>query len=437
MEAGASLAVDTLPETPLTFLDFGLDQRLLDNLARMNFVEPTPIQASAIPVALSSRDIVGLAQTGTGKTAAFVLPMLHKMLQGKSGRKPRGLVIAPTRELAEQIFTVINQLGEGTGIRAVTIYGGASYGKQLTEMRKGVDILVVCPGRLLDHIDQRTIDLAAIELLVLDEADQMFDMGFLPSLRDILRYVPKTAQRMLFSATMPEDIRKLANDILKDPETVQVGSVAAAGTVEHQIFVIPTNLKMQALLKIIDMNDKDTVLIFARTKQSADSLADMLARQGRAVTALHGDLSQPERAAALEGFKQGEHRILVATDIAARGIDVSEIGRVINYDMPNTVEGYIHRTGRTGRAEFSGIAISLVTPTDAASVRAIERTAKCDLKRMSLPGFTSPELERFIEIAPSSVGNGVRSRLAGRGRQGGGGRDSGGRGGRGGGGRRY
>jgi ATP-dependent RNA helicase RhlE len=395
----------TPPETTSTvsFKDFGLDEKILAALEELNFTNPTPIQAQAIPVALKGGDIMGLAHTGTGKTAAFALPMLHRLLTTQ-GRGIRALIVAPTRELVEQITSVICDLGQKTRIRATTIYGGASMGRQMAELRRKPEIVVACPGRLLDHVQRGTIDLSTVELLVLDEADQMFDMGFLPGIKKIISYLPNDYQSMLFSATMPDSIKQLATDMMTKPQVVKVNSAtASAPSVAHHAYVIQADQKTPALLKLISEERNDTVLVFTRTKHGAKKLAEKISREGHASAALHGNLSQSQRLTALKGFRQGRFRILVATDVAARGLDVSGIGRVINFDLPETVESYIHRSGRTGRASEEGRSLSLVTPDDAGIVRSIERTLKSRIVRCPLEGFTSEELERFIETAPGAA----------------------------------
>lgn len=353
-----------------------------------------------MPPVLEGRDVLGLAQTGTGKTAAFALPILQRLMQGPRG-KIRAMIVAPTRELAEQIHESFGALGRQTGLRSLTLYGGVSTTGQIQKLRQGAEIAVVCPGRLLDHVGQGNIDLSGIEVLVLDEADQMFDMGFLPAIRQILRVVPKQRQTLMFSATMPDDIRSLAHEALRDPVTVQIGRTAPATTVSHAIYPVEPHLKTPLLLELLRHTDTESVLIFTSTKYRAKRLGEKLEQLGFRAASLQGNLSQNRRQAALDGFRDGSYQILVATDIAARGIDVSSISHVINYDMPNTAEAYTHRIGRTGRAAKTGDAITLVTAEDAPMVRAIERLLGAKLDRQQVAGFdyAAPAPQRNNEFA--------------------------------------
>lgn len=347
---------------------------------------PTPIQEQAIPVVMQGRDVMGLAQTGTGKTAAFALPILHQLMKGERGLV-RALVVAPTRELAEQINEAIDQLGRQTRLKSITVYGGVGINPQIEKLKRGVEIVVACPGRLLDHISQGTINLSHLEVLVLDEADQMFDMGFLPDIRRILKQIPQQRQTLLFSATMPADIRNLANEILRNPVAVQVGSIAPPVAVSHALYPVAQHLKTPLLLELLLHTDTESVLVFTRTKHRAKRLGEQLEKAGYKAASLQGNLSQNRRQAALDGFRDGTFQILVATDIAARGIDVSQISHVINYDIPDTPEAYVHRIGRTGRAARSGDAFTLITNEDAVMVRTIERTLNSQLERRTLEGF--------------------------------------------------
>jgi ATP-dependent RNA helicase RhlE len=326
---------------------------------------------------------MGLAQTGTGKTAAFALPILERLIKGPRG-SVRALIIAPTRELAEQIHEAIGALGRQTKLRSITIYGGVGVNPQIQKLRAGVDIVVACPGRLLDHINQGTIDLSRIEVLVLDEADRMFDMGFLPDIRRILKHVPAKRQTLLFSATMPDDIRKLAHEVLHNPVTVQVGHTAPVNTVSHALYPVPQHLKTALLLELLKHTDTDSVLIFTRTKHRAKRVGQQLEKAGYRAASLQGNLSQNKRQAALDGFRDGSFQILVATDIAARGIDVSSISHVINYDMPDTADAYTHRIGRTGRAAKTGDAFTFITREDEDMVRSIERVLGEMVERRTL-----------------------------------------------------
>ena len=370
----------------MSFQRFDFHPLLAAGVAAAGYTNPTAIQKQAIPPVLEGRDVMGLAQTGTGKTAAFVLPILHRLLKGEKGRI-RALIVAPTRELAEQIHQSIESLGRKTRLHSVTVYGGVKINPQVEKLRRGAEIVVACPGRLLDHISQGTINLSRLEVLVLDEADQMFDMGFLPDIRRLLRHVPAKRQTLLFSATMPPDIRSLAEEILTDPLTVQAGAPGTAVTVSHALYPVEQHLKTPLLLELLRRTDTESVLVFTRTKHRAKRVGEQLEKAGYRAASLQGNLSQNRRQAALDGFRDGTYQILVATDIAARGIDVSQVSHVINYDMPDTAEAYTHRIGRTGRAARNGDAYTLTTAEDAAMVRTIERLLKTPLERRTLPEF--------------------------------------------------
>jgi ATP-dependent RNA helicase RhlE len=388
----------------VTFSELNLSPRLAAGVDALGYEEPTPIQQQSIPPIMAGRDVIGLAQTGTGKTAAFALPILQHLEGGPRGRV-RALIVAPTRELAEQIHRAFADLGRQTRLRSVAIYGGVGMGAQLQALRSGPEVVVACPGRLLDHVRQGTISLAHVEILVLDEADRMFDMGFLPDVRRIIRAVPEQRQTLLFSATMPDDIRTLAREVLHNPITVQIGRSAPAETVSHALYPVPTHLKTELLTEILRTTETDAVLVFTRTKHRAKRLAQELQRDGFRATSLQGNLSQNQRQAAMDGFRSGDFRVMVATDIAARGIDVLSISHVINYDMPDTADAYTHRIGRTGRAEQAGEAFSLFTPADVDTLRAVERLLGHHLERRTLPGFDyrgaglahKPELDRDSE----------------------------------------
>ena len=346
----------------------------------------TPIQEAAIPAAVRGRDIIGTAQTGTGKTAAFVLPILNRLLDGPRGI-PRALIVTPTRELAEQINQVIHALSVGTRIRSTTIYGGVTASRQIKALRDGVEILVACPGRLLDLVQQRYAKLERIEVLVLDEADRMFDMGFLPDVKRIIKAVPLKRQTMLFSATFPAEVELLAKSALTDPQKIAMGISKPAITVTHALYPVPQHLKSGLLLQLLKQIDSDSVLIFTRTKHRADKLARQVAHAGHRVTSLHSNRTQGQREQALHGFKTGHFRIMVATDIAARGLDIESISHVINFDMPDTADAYIHRIGRTGRAQRTGDAFTLVTDEDRDMIRQLERIMGGPIKREVLPDF--------------------------------------------------
>ncbi len=370
----------------MSFTDFAFHPQVAAGVTAAGYTAPTPIQAQAIPKVIAGHDVMGLAQTGTGKTAAFALPILNRLMAGKRGCV-RALIVAPTRELAEQINESFVTLGGQTRLRSVTVYGGVGINPQIKKLKAGAEIVVACPGRLLDHIDQGTIDLSNLDVLVLDEADQMFDMGFFPAIRRILKHLPAKRQTLLFSATMPDEIKRLAHEVLSNPVTVQVGSVAPATTVSHALYPVGQHLKTPLLLELLQHTDTGSVLVFTRTKHRAKRLGEQLGKAGYRAASLQGNLSQNKRQAALDGFRAGTFQILVATDIAARGIDVSQVSHVVNYDIPDTPEAYIHRIGRTGRAARTGDAFTLVTVDDTAMVRAIERTLGKAVERRTVAGF--------------------------------------------------
>ncbi|MFC1884045.1 DEAD/DEAH box helicase [Thermodesulfobacteriota bacterium] len=391
----------------MEFKTFNLNPSVEAGIDAAGFVTPTPIQIEAIPSVMSGRDVMGLAQTGTGKTAVFVLPILHRLMQGKRGYV-RSLIIAPTRELAEQIQHDIISLGKETRLRSVTAYGGVNINTQIQKLKQGAEIVVACPGRLLDHIDRGTIDLTRVEVLVIDEADHMFDMGFLPDIRRILKHLPARRQTLLFSATMPNEIYRLAKQILKDPITIKAGETAPADTVSHAHYPVAQHLKTAFLLKLLRHINSRSVLVFTRTKHRAKRLGEQLDRAGFRSTSLQGNLSQGRRQAALDGFRNGRFQVLVATDIAARGIDVRKISHVINYDMPNSPDAYIHRIGRTGRADQSGDAFTLITSDDKKMVDAIDRVIGSKVERRTLADFNydAPANKKHVRATPGYRRNG-------------------------------
>ncbi len=390
----------------MNFETFNFHPSIMAGVLALGYTAPTPIQAQAIPPILQGRDIIGLAQTGTGKTAAFVLPILESLRSGRRGCV-RALIISPTRELAEQTCEVINSLGRRTGLHSCTIYGGVNMDQQIRNLRSGVEIVVACPGRLLDHLWKGTINLADLEILVIDEADRMFDMGFLPDIRNILQCILQKRQTLLFSATMPDNIRRLAREILHAPITVQIGHTLPAKTVSHVLYPVQQHLKTALLKEILNGTRTESVLVFTRTKHRAERVAQQLVRDGYRVTSLQGNLSQNQRQAALTGFRNGSIKIMVATDIAARGIDVLRISHVINYDMPESTDDYIHRIGRTGRVDKNGAALTFVTNADADKIRALERLLNAPLERCTLQGFD------YAKPAPDN-GNIRSSRQSGR-----------------------
>ena len=370
----------------MSFDRFPLDARIRAGIQSAGYSTPTPIQVQAIPPILSGRDLIGIAQTGTGKTAAFMLPILQR-LATQPGRGVRVLILAPTRELAEQTHQATRQYGARMGVRSVSIYGGVGKRPQVEALRRGADVVVACPGRLLDLAGERSMDLSRVEVLVLDEADRMCDMGFLPDIRRILKLVPTRRQTLFFSATMPDDIRKLADSILHDPITVQVGEIMPPKTVSHALYPVAGGLKKQLLLAMLERRASGRALIFTRTKHRASGLAKDLDKQGYRVQALQGNMTQNRRQDAIDGFRGNQYDILVATDVASRGIDVADIAHVINFDMPDTPEAYTHRVGRTGRAQQTGEALTLAEPEDEIMVRQIERVLGEPIERRRLADF--------------------------------------------------
>ena len=370
----------------MNFNTFNFDPAIAAAVQKCGYTVPTPIQMQAIPHLIEGHDLLGLAQTGTGKTAAFVLPTLQR-LQQKPRKKTRALILTPTRELAEQIHENIGQMVGTTGLRSCSIYGGVSKVGQIKHIKSGVEIVVACPGRLLDHINSGTINLADIEVLILDEADQMFDQGFLPDIRRILKHVPQKRQSMVFSATMPGPIRHLVEDVLSGHVTVQVDYEKPAATISHVLYQVGQGRKTALLKNILQKNNMPTTLIFTRTKYKAKNLARQLQKSGHKATSLQGNLSQNQRKLAMDGFKTGKFNIMVATDIAARGIDVSGISHVVNYDVPDTAEAYTHRTGRTGRAEQTGEAFTFMTSADGRIIQMVERNLGRKIRRETVAGF--------------------------------------------------
>jgi ATP-dependent RNA helicase RhlE len=370
----------------VNFEQFSLDPRLNTAVKTIGYNTPTPIQQQAIPQVLAGHDVLGLADTGTGKTAAFLLPILHRLTKGPL-KQVRALILAPTRELAEQIYQASIELGQNTRVRSTAIYGGVGKGPQVAVLQRGVEIVIACPGRLLDLMGEGKIDLSHVEVLVLDEADRMCDMGFLPDIRRILKQIPAKRQTLFFSATMPDEIRKLADSILRQPITVQVGNMTPVKTVSHALYPVPDSLKKSLLFEMLEQLKAGRMLIFTRTKHRARSLARDLEKRRYRAAALQGNMSQKQRENAINGFREGKYDILIATDIAARGIDVAEITHVINFDMPDTVDAYTHRIGRTGRAQQVGEAFTLAVPDDQEMVEDIERVLGTRLERRHLPDF--------------------------------------------------
>jgi ATP-dependent RNA helicase RhlE len=391
----------------LSFNSFPLDDRIRAGIQSSGYTSPTPIQQQAIPPILSGRDLIGIAQTGTGKTAAFMLPILQRLVT-QPGRGVRALILAPTRELAEQIHQTGRQFGRRTRVRSVAIYGGVGKGPQVTALRRGAEIAVACPGRLLDLAGEHSIDLSRVEVLVLDEADRMCDMGFLPEIRRIIKLIPARRQTLFFSATMPEDIRRLADGIMHSPLTVEVGQSSPPETVSHALYPVVGRLKKQLLLEMLKRGENGRTLIFTRTKHRARGLAKDLGNQGYRAEALQGNMTQNRRQRAIDGFRGSQYDILVATDVASRGIDVADISYVINYDMPDTPDAYTHRVGRTGRAHHVGEALTLAQPEDEPIVRQIERVLGEPMERRRLSGFNYGDFDPQARPGPS--GSGSRSR---------------------------
>jgi len=369
------------------FSTFGLDADLLRGVRELGFTRPTPIQQEALPPALAGRDVLACAMTGTGKTAAFMLPTLQR-LKGKPRGSTRALVLTPTRELAAQIAEHIDALAVHTPLSGAAVFGGVGMGPQEHSFRHGVDVIVATPGRLLDHMRHPYARLEGLEVLILDEADRMLDMGFLPDIRRILRHLPARRQTLFFSATMPGPIATLAGEMLRDPVTIDVGRASAPATgITHAVYPVAAELKSALLVALVKSGEMRNVLVFTRTKHRANRLADHLLRHGIRAARIHGNRSQSQRADALAGFKAGRHQVLVATDIAARGIDVEALSHVVNFDVPKASEDYIHRVGRTARADASGDAFLLVSPQEEPDLRRIEKAIGKRLPRVTLPAF--------------------------------------------------
>ncbi|MES2202308.1 MAG: DEAD/DEAH box helicase [candidate division FCPU426 bacterium] len=373
----------------MTFAKFHIDPRLQASVKKLGFSKPTPIQSEAIPPILEGKDLVGTARTGTGKTLAFALPLLNHLLTKppRMGGKTRALILAPTRELAQQIHASFQALLPGTNLRSATVYGGVGFKTQEDALRRGVEIIVACPGRLIDHMQARIADLRYVEALVLDEADQMFDMGFLPPLRQIVSHLPKERQTLLFSATFAPELQALIKEVCRHPVRIDVAGNEPTATVAHALYPVPHHLKTALLLKIMEAETEGTILVFTRTKHRANKVSERLEKEGWKTGVLHSNKSQAQRHRALQGFRNGQIRVLVATDIAARGIDVAGVTHVINFDIPESATTYIHRIGRTGRAEKNGDALTLVSREDQGIVRDIERALGKPIERRELKEF--------------------------------------------------
>ncbi len=372
----------------MSFAVLGLEPELLRAVAEKGYATPTPIQSQAIPAILAGRDVLGGAQTGTGKTAAFILPILQK-LRGSSGRTPRALVLTPTRELAAQVAESARTYGKYVGLRTLVAIGGVNINPQITALRAGCDVLVATPGRLLDLAQQRAVDLSHVQCFVLDEADRMLDMGFIPAIRRVLKLLPAVRQNLMFSATYSEEMRELANRFLRNPQEIEVAPRnAAADRVEQQVYRVPKEHKRHLLAHLIAEGNWHQVLVFTRTKHGANRLAQQLESSGIRTAAIHGNKSQGARVRALADFKANKVTALVATEVAARGLDIKELPHVVNYELPNVPEDYVHRIGRTARAGGAGNATSLVSPDESPLLRDIERLLRKSLPVMALPAFT-------------------------------------------------
>ena len=414
----------------MSFNDLGLMAQLVRAVGDQGYSSTTPVQAQSIPAILGGSDVMAAASTGTGKTAGFTLPLLQRLMEqppAGNGRPVRALILAPTRELAAQVQESVNTYGRHLPLKSTAIFGGVGMRPQIQTLRRGVDILVATPGRLLDHMRQRTVDLSQVEILVLDEADRMLDMGFLPDIKKLIAAVSSTRQTLMFSATFSGEIRKLAAGMLRDPVQIQVAAEnSATESVVQTIHPVGRSNKRALLSTLIRDGDWKQVLVFTRTKHGADRLAGQLEQDGVTAVAIHGNKSQGARTRALGGFKRGRVRVLVATDIAARGLDIEQLPHVVNYELPNTAEDYVHRIGRTGRAGHGGKALSLVCADERKQLRDIERLLRREINREVIPGFEPDPNEKPRPVAGKPGGRGNGPRRPGGGKPGGG-RPGGGR----------
>jgi ATP-dependent RNA helicase RhlE len=399
----------------MSFQNLGLSEEVVHGVQSMGYLDPTPIQLQAFPIVLAGKDLIGASQTGTGKTAAFMLPLLSKL---KEHGKLRILILEPTRELAAQVDVASRDYSRFSNIRTSVIFGGVGYGQQLSDLKAGMDVLVATPGRLLDHLEQGNVKLDTIEHLVLDEADRMLDMGFMPDVRRIIEQCPRDRQTLLFSATMPPEIAKLTEWALRNPERIEIGARRSpAETVTHALYPVAAVQKFDLLLELLKQTDFHSVLIFCRTKHNADRIASRLETAKHTVAVMHSNRSQSERTEALEGFRSGKYEVMVATDIASRGIDVANVSHVINYDVPQHPEDYVHRIGRTGRAQAEGDAFTLMTAEEGPDVAAIERFIGQEIPRNKLPDFSyvySLALDDKKKHVVGKAGN-IRGGRAGKG----------------------
>jgi len=395
------------------FAALGLGEKVLEGVRAAGYTVPTPIQLRAIPLVLAGKDVIGSAQTGTGKTAAFALPILSKLGQ-HNPVGPRALVLEPTRELASQVETAIRDYARFTNLKVTVVYGGVGYGKQNDELRAGADVVAATPGRLLDHLEQGTLRLDKVEFLVLDEADRMLDMGFLPDVRRLVEKCPRARHTALFSATIPPQIETLIQWAMHSPETIEIGARRTpAETVKHVIYPVSDSQKSDLLLQLLERVNYNSVLVFCRTKHGADRIAGLLKRHNHAVAVLHSNRTQKEREQALEGFRNGKYEVLVATDIAARGLDIADVSHVINYDVPQHPEDYIHRIGRTGRAEHTGDAFTIMIAEDAPHVFAIERFISQKIPRVKMENFDYRYTALFEEAKAGQPAGGFPGKVRG------------------------
>jgi len=391
----------------MPFTKFGLSPAMLEGVKAMGYIEPTPIQLRAIPLVMAGKDVIGSAQTGTGKTAAFALPILSKL--GHHQPQPRVLILEPTRELAAQVETAFRDFARFTDLRVAVVFGGVGYGRQREALSSGVDVLVATPGRLLDLMQQGSCRLDSIQFVVLDEADRMLDMGFLPDVRRIVQKCPRERHTSLFSATIPPEIESLIHWAMKQPQTIEIGARRTpAETVKHVIYPVSDSQKVDLLLELLKRVNYDSVIVFCRTKHGADRVAHLLKRSNHAVAVLHSNRTQREREQALRGFRDGRFEVLVATDIAARGLDIADVSHVINYDVPQHPEDYIHRIGRTGRMEHKGDAFTLMVAEDVRHVNAIERFISQKVPRVKLENFDYRYTALFEEGKPGQPPGGGR-----------------------------
>lgn len=400
----------------MSFENLNIDPRCLRTLNAQGITEPTPVQAQAIPVALEGHDLVAIAQTGTGKTLGFGLPSLTRLAETKQGRN-RMLVLTPTRELAVQVHEVLSEMGKTMKMHTACVYGGVGMEPQTKALRRGVDIVVATPGRLLDHIERGNAKFRDLSILVLDEADRMLDMGFLPDIKRIVKALPKDRQTLMFSATFPKEIERMASTLQENPERIEVGPVAKPGDAVRQgVYTVQQDAKMRLLTKILREPEVESALVFLRTKHRTDRVAKTLKRDGFKVQAIHGGRSQGQRQQAIDGFRQGKFRVLVATDVAARGIDVDGITHVVNFDIPNSSDDYIHRIGRTARASATGDAITFVSPQDSVALGSIEKALGRNIPQTEWEGAV-PVLSLYNENGSGKNGGGGRRRAQRGGRR--------------------